>query len=438
MSNSYERNRQFYEITESLEKHHSIFYAICDLGYPVFDDTIPTACVKFDDVGKCVQFCFNPDFWDKLDEYNRAFVICHECLHVILDHGKRISDTDNPQLCNYALDIVVNHTLVNKFNFIRDKILNWNDFCWIDTLFKNPETIDKDRNFEYYYKQLSSNMNSNVKVITFDVHEFLKSFAGSGKGGGKDTPGDGSRGGVDELISESVGGKVSKDEIKDFINKMDSCDKDAGFGKGRPGEPLVAGNLVALCQKLSQPYKKKWETIIKTWESRTIEYSDQEQWTHRPRRMAVLSDELMLPSEYEVEGYSKNKLDVFFYLDNSGSCWHLKNRFFAAAKSLNPKKFNVRLFSRTTVVKEITEDTNMYGGGSDDFRCIEKHIQTEIKEGKIPKYPAAVFHITDGYDCSGVLVKPEKPKRWYTFLSDSSTTEWLPKDSNIYYLKDFE
>ena len=31
----------------------------------------------------------NPKFWDSLNYYNKAFVIAHECLHIILNHGKK-------------------------------------------------------------------------------------------------------------------------------------------------------------------------------------------------------------------------------------------------------------------------------------------------------------------------------------------------------------
>jgi hypothetical protein len=46
----------------------------------------------------------------------------------------------------------------------------------------------------------------------------------------------------------------------------------------------------------------------------------------------------------------KNRLDVFFFLDVSGSCYSYKDRFYAAAKSLDPKRFNLRLFSFDTQV----------------------------------------------------------------------------------------
>ena len=45
----------------------------------------------------------------------KLFVICHEMLHIILNHGKRSKNTlsENKIAANMALDIVVNHSLIN-------------------------------------------------------------------------------------------------------------------------------------------------------------------------------------------------------------------------------------------------------------------------------------------------------------------------------------
>ena len=39
---------EFEEIAFKLETHHSIFYKLWEMGEMVFDEEIPTACVKFD------------------------------------------------------------------------------------------------------------------------------------------------------------------------------------------------------------------------------------------------------------------------------------------------------------------------------------------------------------------------------------------------------
>ena len=44
-------------------------------------------------------------------------------MHVILNHGHRSKDSKNKNAANVAMDIVVNHLLVDRFGFIREKIL---------------------------------------------------------------------------------------------------------------------------------------------------------------------------------------------------------------------------------------------------------------------------------------------------------------------------
>lgn len=432
------RKREFERIIEGFERFHSIFYAIVDMGYPVFTDSekVPTACVRFDRAGLNIAFEFNENFWDTLDDYSRAFIICHECLHVILNHGARTTDCINPYHANLALDVVVNHLLCDKFGFERDRVDGAENLCWRDTVFAGvKEVVEPNRSFEYYYDLMMRSIpeDQKIKVSLVDDHSGLKDF---------DSPEFG------KAAGETVAGRVGKGEIQDFLDKtkgdVPKPSKDTETpehppgGHGSVGEPPVVGSLRHICS-VTAIFKKKWETIIKTWESRAREYADEEQWVHKARRMAIVGDELSLPADHEEEGFSKNKLDVFFFLDSSGSCWHLKDRFFAAAASLNPKKFNVRLFCRTTEVMETSlESKVMSGNGSDDFRCMENFIQKELKEGKIKKYPAAVFHITDGHDCSGVMVNPQIPSRWYWFLTEQSTEAWIPKKCNIYKLNDFE
>jgi len=139
MSNS-ARYEQFYNIYDYLESYYGIFYSLVQMGRPSFVETVPTAAVGFDENGRNIMFIFNPKFWDELDEYNRVFVICHECLHVLLSHGLRSINCTDKRLANVAMDIVVNHMLVNNFKFDRSKIKNEKDFCWVDTVF-SPNQI---------------------------------------------------------------------------------------------------------------------------------------------------------------------------------------------------------------------------------------------------------------------------------------------------------
>ena len=129
----------------------------------------------------------------------------------------------------------------------------------------------------------------------------------------------------------------------------------------------------------------------------------------------------------------KNKIDVFFFLDTSGSCIGLKNRFFSAAKSLDKNKFNIRLFCFDTKVVETTLESNkVYGGSGTYFSILPKYIN-EVTKNK--KYPEAIFVISDGYG-DNLNLEEKFKKRWYWFLTTSYTK--CIEGCNIYKLSDFE
>ena len=71
-----------------------------------------------------------------------------------------------------------------------------------------------------------------------------------------------------------------------------------------------------------------------------------------------------------------------------------------------------------------------------NFHCLsnQKCWKSKEKEGKKYSNIGAVFVITDG---AGDYVKPENAKKWYWFLSENYTN-CIPKNSNIFLLKDYE
>ena len=82
-------NKEYFDLCRSMEQYHSVFETMWSMGKPSFTSDIPTAAVAFDKDGKYIDFLFNPEFWGELSEYEKIFIICHECLHVILSHGLR-------------------------------------------------------------------------------------------------------------------------------------------------------------------------------------------------------------------------------------------------------------------------------------------------------------------------------------------------------------
>lgn len=478
---------EFNSIALELEKFHGLFCQLWEMGVPLLVWELPTAAVAFDSEGRNTQFLFNPLFWKETDRYTKCFVICHEVLHVMLSHGLRTRDCPLPEVANKALDVVVNHMLVSKFGFDRNSVSVGKypegherageniDLCWIDTVFPGMENIvERDKPFEYYYRLLEENIkiSKNGKMMIRKGGKG-KTEKGNGSGSGSgDDQGDEGGGTWREVTGEALDNHESLDgfdddrakkEIADAISdqlddeeKQNLSDKLHQTEEGNAAQKAeekkssddpdnnssqqagsVAGRIaykVNLNKKVSR--KRKWETVIKKWSKKFKEADrDEEQWTRRARRYSQISPSLLLPTEIENEHKSETRIKVRFYQDTSGSCYAFKDRFFAAARSLPTDRFDVELYCfDTQVYKASLEEGKLYGFGGTRYDILEDHIRGQLKSGEITKHPEAVFVITDGY---GTDIRPNKPDKWYFFLSTNTTIN-IPKECNIFMLSEFE
>lgn len=442
---------EFFQFSRELEKHHAIFDKMWALGRPCFSTKLETAGVYFDKVGECIDFVINPDFWKTLSFEQKQFVISHECLHVILYHGFRTNKLPKEQkeIANLALDIIVNHSLISKFGFSRKVIDPDNKLCWVDSVFKkNPPPPGKY--YEYYFNLLmkelqpqpssgsgkgnpgsgsnqdgqgqpdkngqpspgdSGNVNKDMKPL--DDHDGLESFNNKE---------------FDEKMKE-IASAEDADTLKDFVeNHTQDLKKQIKAEAG-----VEAGNIWVLAKVGKVKPKKKWETVIKKWASKFTKDNDIEQWAHLSRRLVFMPPDFMIPSDRELDSFEKDRIQVWFFQDTSGSCSGFIDRFFGAAMSLPVERFDVKMHCFDTRVYETTlESKELHGFGGTSFACIEKYIQSYMKKHN-RKYPKAVFVITDGY---GDKVTPEKAEVWHWFIDGSKSL--VPDKSNSYNLKDFE
>jgi len=421
---------KYFEISNLLEEHHALFYQMWQMGKPILTDTISTACVSFDkETGSFFEYRFNPDFWNSLDDYNKAFVIAHESLHVILHHGSRITDCENPKLMNMALDVVVNESLINKFGFVKEKILNHEKYCWMDTVFKDNNDVLENQSIEYYYSKIEEK-----------IEQMQKDSEQSEGGKGESSESSETLQTVDDHDSltddfsemiDKVNNELTDDEkenLKEFVEKF-SEQPEKGIGES-------GGGVITFASNMKVKPKKKWETVIKKWSKKFTRTGSEEseQWVRQNRRFMQFDSNIILPSNYYYDKPLEGKIEVHFFQDTSGSCAGFIDRFFAAALSLPKQRFDINLHCfDTKVYKTTLESKKLYGFGGTRFDIIESHIQNEMKKNK-SKYPQAVFVITDGM---GNKVNPQFPKKWYVFLS-SDYASCFPKECNIFKLKDFE
>lgn len=419
---------EFLEISRALEPHHSIFYRMWSLGKPKLttNPEIETGYIQFDRSGKEMEVCFSEKFWSNLDLENKAFFLSHEYLHAILNHGTRSPSIENADIANIAEDIVINHTLVNCFGFKREKIYRGKDWCWIDTVFneEDQKNILSAQNFEYYYQKLLSSGDSINGKSLCDDHGMRLSQEDL------------------EALGETLGEIASPDEINSLLERLGiGIQNEKNYKNSRFGS--AAGNLTILVpidpKKVIK--KKKWETIIKDWSIKKIKINDrdEEQWLRLNRRLTFvdLGSDFFLPSEMELEEieFEKNKVHVLMFLDTSGSCYHLGNRFFKAAASLPPDRFELSLYCfDTRVYKTDLKSRKLYGFGGTSFVPIKEEVEKYAKKNK--KFPDGIFIITDG-DAEHIY-SVTMPARWHWLLTDGGSRSSIPPECNKYNLREFE
>lgn len=420
---------EYENILMDMTEHHSIFYKLWSITSPRFSNDVKTACVYFDSEGNEIVMEFSETFWKSLTDVQKRFVICHETLHILLNHGKRsIKNKHISNVINAMQDIVINERLTSMYGFKRIEIDPENQYCWANTVFPDIPDIPTDESFEYYFNLYIEN---NKKTPSSDGE-----VTTNGRSSIPSTVDDHDRmGDIPNLdsISESLS-KEEKEHINDFIETATEGDATAGSKRG-----TSSGNSVMTFTLEPVKKKRKWETVISRWANKYIKETDVDidQWAVLNRRLFNLSSDLMLPSEYELDDLKDDfhKIDVWFFQDTSGSCVSYAQRFFKAARTLPEDRFNLRLFCFDTDVYE-TDITSgkLYGFGGTSFTVIEEHIQNLCQKEKV-KYPKAIFVITDGY---GDYVKPQYPKNWFWFLTKGGSSNYIHKDCNIFKLEDFE
>ena len=421
--------QEYNEIHESLVGYHAVFYKFWGLVRPSYSDEVPTACVSFDPDAKCIDFLINKTFWDTLSPMQKEFIICHECMHVISSHFHRAGSKMSSE-ANQAMDVCVNESLVKYFGFDRSKFDPSNDYCWLDTVFEEKDEALPWHSFEYYYNLLIKKSEEAPQ---------------DGSGDGTD-PAKSNQGGGGELINDHSGlGKLPEDASQEILDELseeeaevlENVSRDSSKGEQESGQlaGTGAGGLEQNIAKRSARRKKKWETLIKKFEKKMCrDESHEDNWALTPRRMHNLSSTLFLPSEIEQElrRTESIRIQTWFFMDTSGSCWDLAPRFHKAAASLDPDKFDVKYFAFDTLVYEVDlKKKKLKGGGGTSFRILTNFIYNQKKA------KPHVWILTDGYG-NNMNIPDNQRKKWNWFLTDNSTEQFVPKGCKVHRLKDFE
>jgi predicted metal-dependent peptidase len=411
--------QEYQKILNSLVNYHAVFYQFWRLVKPCFSEEIDTACVSFNNDGKCVEFLINREFWNSISETKKQFVICHECIHVINSHGKRGKKklAQNIQQANCAMDIVVNESLVKYFGFSKKEIDPKNEYVWFNSIFKNRPEILRENSFEYYLNKI---IEENIEVPQ-NSQSYVNNHSGL------DIPEDFAQKIINSLSDEEA------DILKNIAQRSEQNSKNENNSDKIAGSQ--SGNLIKKLEKKPIKQKSKWETIIKRFErSFGKEETTDSYWASRDRRMYNIISDICLPSEIEfsIRKTNKDKIKTYFFMDTSGSCQGLAQRFFDAANSINKDKFDVEYYCFDTQVYKVNmKDKKLFGFGGTSFRCISDFVYKNKNEQPF------VWVLTDGYGDHPPI--PEKQQeKWSWFLTQDGCQRYIPKDCKTYLLENFE
>jgi len=400
-----------------LENYHRCFFVFFEMARITFDETILTAAVFFS-VDHQPQIKINEAFWNTLNTDEQVFIICHECLHVILDHSRRSGKTvpgATRDLVNIAQDITINEMIVDRFNFDRTNLRNWQNYCWIDTCFKDPLTILRNETFIYYLEKLidNSNMNdfSRSQVQLVDDHSQHDSIVENHK-----------------ASSQRV--------IEELIETMEPAILEKILRSTPPGSTRNAIEL-SIYEKI-KPVKIKFKRIIKELKRTRTKYHSTtvESFAHEGRRFTEMiagCQSLVLPGTTEQLRPKRARLQTAVFMDVSGSCIKHVNVFMNVAKAFELQKefFDTWLYTFDTEVKRVFPKDRILGGGGTSFSIIETeclNIQSVTK-----RYPDCVIVITDG---AGTTVNPAVPKNWVWLLTPNPDQQYVSSQSKSFLISE--
>lgn len=392
-------------ISLDLEQFHSVFDVFWTrLEQIVFvpaTSSMKTACVTFFEHARG-DMHINAGFWLGLNEDERLFIVLHECMHVLLDHGIRSArgiPGATHHLVNIAQDITINEMIVDMFNFPRGLMREWRNYCWIETCFPDPSVILQNQPFEYYLRELIKNPPPDVSTI--DEH----------------TPAGGEHGDPDELAKE-LAEDLTDEELQALLQKMQQ--------QGGRGIELSPYRVIIARR---EPPKVNFNTLIDGLKrsKKSRDEKERDSFAREARRYAGLGN-LMLPGK--LPGKPKNtKLIAALYFDVSGSCMEFMGKFHAAAEAFNNEKnlFDLRLFAFDTTVQEYKIGDRVKVGGGTSFDIIEKkNREIELETGK---YPDCVIVLTDG---AGNAVNPKYSGRWVWLLTANGTRRYIPFGARVW------
>jgi len=272
-----------------------------------FSTRIPTACLAKHPNAKIPVMLFNPDFWDKLNEKQRTFLVLHETQHLIDQAFLFCKEfaLEKP-LDNIALDLTINSRLMvnyqGELEFIEGGMLPANF----------PELqLEEEKDSLYYYNKLKE---------AKDKKEESKGKGEDSKAGepgnGNGTSGDKN---LDDLLDnqEKIDHHITWDELtqglsdlekevlkRDIMNRLDKISDEVAKQNGN-----IPKHLEGLLNRITKIKEVvNWKSLFRKFVGSTI---SSETLPNRKRPSRRFEENPGIKQKFKVSGV--------FLSDSSGS-----------------------------------------------------------------------------------------------------------------------
>lgn len=445
-------------ILSSLSDYDSIFKVIYRFSNIIFDPIIPTACVSFNEYStdkKFINMKFNPYLWNALNTETKLFIICHECMHIIYEHGYRLPKKDTINIIsededsatleinynsmwNIATDIFINHNLLNNFKFLSNNLNIWFTYnlSFIDTVFKEQDLFNKvlyNKNSDYYFYLLldkSKEEQSKIikKFLDGDILDLIQKCKSNGK-----ISKNNSKKIKDEIQKDISRSKNAEKKVEDLNKELQDLDQTT-----EPGNEESNTKYKIPSKKNTKAYN--WNLFLKNVllvdDVNTNYYSFNR--INNKYLHIMKNNNIIIPSELDDSDIGYVKPSCAVYMDVSGSCIHLTDRFWEVVNSIPEDLYSLNIYVFDVSVREVKKGDTIHDvGGGTSFYCIVDHYN------KLKQKPIKSFVITDGFgdNCSDIL---KNPSDWIWLLekNNSSSIDNLKKMTSdlcqFYYIDDIE
>lgn len=417
MDTNIDINALYDEAISYLDDNYAFFLTnVLNMGSPVWDTSIDTAAVavpKSESGNKnYFEFVFNPRFAATLPVEHFAFVLAHECLHVLLYHLTLSLNFDNKEIFNVAADCVINDFLTSSGLespsglCVGEEIVGFN--CSNSTVTEVYNIIENNPDLQ---DKLGIGGDSGSQWVVIDDHSWMHDPQSV-------------RDFIDVMASNGITPDQLPDDLEEILNEtINQYEKTQMAGKGTSHEEFMREQKITL----------KWIELLEKVDPDMFRMPGAGPKPvssfRKPRRklagMFEFSDAILpsmeTPDNGDMSRRSDMKPHIVLALDTSGSIGQdTANKFLNLAKSIPTDKVEISACTFQTSYMPLDLEKPKWRSGGTDFSAIEGFIRNDVLKKNDDRYPSAVIVVTDGYAGFYEGKKPtaEQAKNWTWLLLD--------------------